>query len=233
MKPTLYLIPNFIGEFDRSYLSQRTIDKTYELKHFIVEREKTARAFLKAIRHPVPQSDFQFAELDKHNDYVGFKSFFNDHISENSIGLLSEAGLPAVADPGSEVVKYAHQKGASVVPLAGSSSIFLALMASGMDGQHFQFNGYLPIDAGRRIKALKDLEVRSRRSTQIFMEAPYRNNQFLDFLIKNLQKDTRLCVAADLEVQGKETIISKPVSSWNRKEIDLHKRPVIYLIHGS
>ncbi|MBT8327810.1 MAG: SAM-dependent methyltransferase [Bacteroidia bacterium] len=232
MQPSLYLVPNFIGEFSKDYLPTRTLQKVYGIKHFIVEREKTSRAFLKAIGHPTPQDDFVFVELDKHNNYAGFKSFFNKNIEEYSIGLLSEAGLPAVADPGSEVVKYAHQKGVQVVPLSGSSSIFLALMASGMDGQNFAFNGYLPIDARERVHALKDLEVKSRKATQIFMEAPYRNNQFLEFLIKNLQNDTTLCVAVDIEKEGKETIISKQVKDWKIKEIELHKKPCIYLIKG-
>ena len=138
--------------------------------------------------------------------------------------------MPAIADPGSEVVKYAHSKGVTVVPLSGSSSIFLALMASGMDGQHFQFNGYLPIDARDRMIALKDMEIRSRKATQLFMEAPYRNNQFLEFLIKNLQKDTQLCVAVDIEKEGEETIISKPIKDWKVNELELHKKPAIFII---
>ena len=187
MSTALYLVPNFIGEFDKAYLSERTLKHTYAITHFIVEREKTARAFLKAIEHPTTQNDFVFVELDKHNNYEGFKRFFNEHIDSHSIGVLSEAGLPAIADPGSEVAKYAHSKGVRVVPLSGSSSIFLALMASGFNGQNFKFNGYLPIDSRDRMIALKEMEVRARKASQIFMEAPYRNNQFLEFLIKNLQ----------------------------------------------
>ena len=232
MSTALYLIPNFIGEFDKEYLPNRTIEETYKITHFIVEKEKTARAFLKAIKHPTHQNDFVFVELDKHNNYVGFKMFFNEFIGTQSIGVLSEAGLPAIADPGSEVVAYAHTKGVKVIPLAGSSSLFLALMASGFNGQNFKFNGYLPLDSRDRMIALKDMENRSRKASQIFMEAPYRNNQFLDFLIKNLQKDTKLCVAVDIEKEGKETIISKPVSEWQPREIELHKKPTIFIIEG-
>jgi len=228
----VYMIPNFIGEFAKEYLPNRTLTYTYEITHFIVEKEKTARAFLKAIQHPTHQNDFVFVELDKHNNYEGFKRFFNEHIDQHSIGVLSEAGLPAIADPGSEVAKYAHTKGIPVVPLAGSSSLFLALMASGFNGQNFKFNGYLPIDSRDRMKALKDMEARSRRASQIFMEAPYRNNQFLEFLIKNLQKGTKLCVAVDIEKEGKETIISKPISEWRPREIELHKKPTIFIIEG-
>ncbi len=232
MSTALYLVPNFIGEFDKEYLPKRTLEETYQITHFIVEREKTARAFLKAIQHPTPQNEFVFMELDKHNNYAGFKAFFNDHITNHSIGVLSEAGLPAIADPGSEVAKYAHQKGVKVIPLAGSSSLFLALMASGFNGQNFKFNGYLPIDSRDRMIALKDMEVRSRKASQIFMEAPYRNNQFLEFLIKNLQNNTKLCVAVDIEKEGKETIISKSISQWKPREIELHKKPAIFIIEG-
>jgi 16S rRNA (cytidine1402-2'-O)-methyltransferase len=228
----LYLVPNFIGEFDKEYLPKRTLEETYKITHFIVEREKTARAFLKAIQHPTPQNEFVFMELDKHNNYAGFKAFFNDHITNHSIGVLSEAGLPAIADPGSEVAKYAHQKGVKVIPLAGSSSLFLALMASGFNGQNFKFNGYLPMDSRDRMIALKEMEVRSRKASQIFMEAPYRNNQFLEFLIKNLQNNTKLCVAVDIEKEGKETIISKSISQWKPREIELHKKPAIFIIEG-
>lgn len=232
MSTALYLVPNFIGEFDKEYLPKRTLEETYKITHFIVEREKTARAFLKAIQHPTPQNEFVFMELDKHNNYAGFKAFFNDHITNQSIGVLSEAGLPAIADPGSEVAKYAHQKGVKVIPLAGSSSLFLALMASGFNGQNFKFNGYLPIDSRDRMIALKEMEVRSRKASQIFMEAPYRNNQFLEFLIKNLQNNTKLCVAVDIEKEGKETIISKSISQWKPREIELHKKPAIFIIEG-
>lgn len=226
------MIPNFIGDFEKDYLPKRTLEATYRMTHFIVEKEKTARAFLKAIQHPTQQNDFVFVELDKHNNYEGFKGFLNEHITQHNIGVLSEAGLPAIADPGGEVVKYAHTKGIPVIPLAGSSSLFLALMASGFNGQNFKFNGYLPIEHQDRIRALKDMEARSRRSSQIFMEAPYRNNQFLEFLLKNLQKSTKLCVAVNIEKEGKETVISKPVSQWNAREIELHKKPAIFIIEG-
>jgi len=231
-KNNLYLIPSFIGEYSMEYLPQRTINRIHSINHFIVEREKTARAFLKAIQHPSPQNKFVFSELDKHNNYSGFNSFFDTHIDRVPIGVISEAGLPTIADPGNEIVQYAHLNKVKVIPLAGSSSIFLALMGSGFNGQNFQFNGYLPIDSKARIIALKEMERRSRTSTQIFMEAPYRNNPFLDFLIQHLQDGTKLCIAVDIEKEGKETIISKSVRNWKSNEIDLHKRPCIFLIAG-
>lgn len=230
MNNTLFLVPNFIGDFSKALLSEHTLLQIYKLTHFIIERERTARAFLKAIKHPFAQDQFVFCELNKHDGYTGYKSFFNRHIGEYSIGLLSEAGLPAIADPGSEVVKYAHNEGINVKPLTGSSSIFLALMASGMDGQHFEFSGYLPVESRERVKRLKELEQKSRKSTQIFMEAPYRNNQFLELLIKNLLHTTTLCVAVDIEKSGKETIVSKRVKDWKIGELQLHKKPCIYLI---
>lgn len=229
MQGSLYLVPNFIGEFAKDFLPQRTIDHVHRITHFIVEREKTARAFLKAIEHPTPQSEFRIVELDKHNNYQGFRSFFDEHIPSHSIGLLSEAGLPAIADPGSEVVRYAHFKEVKVIPLAGSSSLFLALMASGMNGQEFAFHGYLPIDKQQRIKKLKDLESRARGASQIFIEAPYRNNDFMKFLLQHLNPATTLCVAADLETEN-EIIRSKPVAEWDKVKIDLHKRPAVYII---
>jgi len=157
----LYLIPNFIGEFDKEYLPNRTIQETYKITHFIVEKENTGCAFLMSIKHPTHQNDFVFVELYKHNNYVGLKIFFHDHIEKQSIGVLSEAGLPAIADPGSEVAKYAHTKGVKVIPLAGSSSLFLALMASGFNGQNFKFNGYIPLNSRDRMISMKYMYNRS------------------------------------------------------------------------
>ncbi|MFY0645046.1 MAG: SAM-dependent methyltransferase [Bacteroidia bacterium] len=229
MAMQVVLIPTFIGVQEKGNLPQRTLDKIYSIRHFIVERERTARAFLKAIQHPLAQQDFVIHELDKHGNYNNFHGFVDQHLSTDDIGVLSEAGLPAIADPGSSIIAYAHSKSAKIVPLAGTSSIFLALMASGLNGQDFRFHGYLPIDSSQRLKKLKEMEKFSGKSTQIFMEAPYRNNDFLSFLIKNLQKSTTLCIACDLESE-REIIISKKVSEWSAKEIDLHKRPCIYLI---
>ena len=150
-------------------LSKRSLEVIFKTRFFIVEREKTARAFLKAIGHPIAQKEFQIHELDKHGGYDNFRSFIDEHSKEHNIGIISEAGLPAVADPGSAIVKYGHQLGLHIVPLSGSSSIFLALMASGMNGQKFSFNGYLPIDPIQRLKKLKEMEKRCKSSTQIFI----------------------------------------------------------------
>ena len=229
MSGSLYLIPSFIGLNHKDTIASRNLEVIYSIKHFIVEREKTARAFLKAIEHPSPQSELSFHELNKHEDYDNYKQYFNAKIQQFSIGLISEAGLPAVADPGSKIVAYAHQNKVQVRPLSGSSSIFLALMASGLNGQEFSFHGYLPIDQAPRIKKLKQLEQESKRASQIFMETPYRNNAFLDFLIKNLQASTTLCVAANLESED-EQIISKKIADWKKEDMELHKVPCIYVI---
>lgn len=229
MSKCLKLIPSFIGETQSNHLPLRTLEQIYGLDHFIVEKEKTARAFLKSIGHPIVQSKLVIHELDKHHNYDGFQQFMQEHSKHTDIGLISEAGLPAVADPGAKMVAFAHHLGMKVMPLAGSSSIFLALMASGMNGQNFHFHGYLPIDRDERIKRLKELERQSNSCTQIFMEAPYRNNDFLAFLLNNLKADTRLCVACDLE-SGSELIISKKVKNWETANLNLHKRPCIYLI---
>ncbi|MBR9861193.1 SAM-dependent methyltransferase [bacterium] len=231
MNHKVYLIPNFIGDQNADLLPKNTLDKIHELKVFIVEREKTARAFLKAIDHPCPQPDFIFHELDKHNSYEGFRKFFNDQIKKNNIGLLSEAGLPAIADPGSEVVKYAHKNNCAVVPLAGSSSLFLALTASGMNGQQFTFHGYLPIQKPDKIKALKQLERNARNHTQIFIETPYRNNDMLQCMVDNLASNTIMAFACDLETDN-QTIVSGNPSDFKGKSYDLHKRPCVFMIQS-
>lgn len=230
MPGKLVLIPSFIGVGSPDVLSKRTLDSVYSIKHFIVEREKTARAFLKAIGHPIAQNEFVIHELDKHSGYDNYRGFFNQHIASASIGLISEAGLPAVADPGSSIVQYAHSKKVEVVPLSGSSSIFLALMASGMDGQNFCFHGYLPIQNSERITALKKMEKDARKSSQIFMETPYRNEKFLSFLLNQLNPETRLCVAYGLEGSN-EKIISQKVKEWKNQKIEFNKIPAIFIIN--
>lgn len=225
----LYLIPTFIGETNTEYLPARTISTLQSIKVFIVEREKTARAFLKSVAHPMAQNEFIIHELDKHRSYENFSAFFNKHIAEHDIGVLSEAGLPAIADPGAAVAKYAHKQSVEVVPLSGSSSIFLALMASGLGGQNFIFHGYLPIDNNERIKAIKRMEDNSSKVTQIFMEAPYRNNGLLELLINKCGGSTLLCIAADIETET-EFIKTKAIKDWKNEKIDLHKRPCIFVL---
>ena len=225
----LYLIPSFIGNESSDYLPQRTIDTIHQLTCFIVEREKTARAFLNTIEHPLPQADFTIHQLDKHNNYLSFHKFLDEQINKADVGLLSEAGLPAIADPGSELVAYAHKKSYPVIPLAGSSSLFLALMASGFNGQKFSFNGYLPIQKNDRIRALKDFERASRNHSQIFIEAPYRNDELLKVIKNTLQGSTQICIACDLESDS-ELIHSCAVSDLIPDQFDLHKRPCIFIL---
>jgi 16S rRNA (cytidine1402-2'-O)-methyltransferase len=208
------------------------VESVHGLRHFIVERIKTARQFLKAINHPVHQNDFVFHELDKHQNYDGFQTFFDQHINQHSIGLLSEAGLPCIADPGSQIVRYAHSQSVVIEPLSGSSSIFLALMASGCNGQNFKFNGYLALDHQERSKMIKNLENTAQATTQIFMEAPYRNNALIELLVKTLHPNTRLCVASEMET-AHQLIISKSIKQWATLEYDFHKKPCIYIISSA
>ncbi len=173
--------------------------------------------------------NYTWVLIDKTNNLATL-STFNKHVKENkTIGIISEAGCPGVADPGQVLTEAAHAAGATIKPLVGPSSILLALMASGMNGQQFQFVGYLPIDAAQRSKAIKDLEVESARKncTQIFIETPYRNNQLLEILIKTAKPGTRLCIAADLTAPG-EFIQTKTLAQWKNKVPDLHKRPTIF-----
>jgi 16S rRNA (cytidine1402-2'-O)-methyltransferase len=222
-------VPNFIGDKTAALLSNHTLMKIHTISVFIAEKEKSARAFLKIINHPMPQDQLQILQLNKHESYGGFKSFFDKHISTHRIGLISEAGLPGIADPGSEIVEYAHQQKIRVVPLSGSSSIFLSLMASGFTGQQFTFNGYLPINKSERIRAIRQLENQSRNHTQIFIETPYRCQDLLHTLHETLRPTTGICFACMLE-SGEELIVSKQNIELRPDEYDLHKKPSIFLI---
>lgn len=230
MSHNLYLIPTFLGDENPEMLSAHTLKAIYELTYFVVEKERTARRFLKAIKHPIPQDQFVICELDKHQGYDNFRSFMDKNIQHYDIGLMSEAGMPCLADPGDKVVKYAHQKGITVKPLSGSSSIILALIASGFGGQQFVFKGYLSVNEGEKIRQIKTMEKEALKETQIFMETPYRNNAFLESLIKHLQPDTYLCVACQLENEEKQQIISQPISKWKQTSYDFHKEPCVFVM---
>jgi 16S rRNA (cytidine1402-2'-O)-methyltransferase len=197
---------------------------------FIAENEKTARRHIKQLVPEKQQSTLKFFHLNKFTEASEIPSFLNDCKEGKNIGLLSEAGCPGVADPGAEIVKIAHNEGIQVIPLVGPSSILLAMMGSGMNGQRFTFNGYLPIDKKERKKEIKDLERFSieKQEAQIFIETPYRNNKLLEDLLQLLNPTTRLCVACDLTLPT-EYIVTKPVSEWSKTKTDLHKRPAIFI----
>ena len=228
----LYLIPVSLGDSstDKVFppLNALIIDK---IEDFIVENEKSARRFIKQILPEKSQQELKLKGLNKFTEPSEIPTFLDAAKEGRNIGLLSEAGCPGVADPGAEIVKLAHQYNIQVVPLIGPSSILLAMMASGMNGQSFTFHGYLPIDKKERKQELKQLERISseKNQAQIFIETPYRNMKFLEDLIQNLHPSTRICVACDLSLES-EFIKTATASEWKNIKADLHKRPAIFII---
>lgn len=229
----LYLIPTTLGDNEPLEVMPLSVKKVVEeINHFIVENEKSARGFIKKITPKKSQPDLEIMMLDKYADAMEVRNYLDICQKGISVGLLSEAGVPAIADPGAEVVKLAHEKGIQVVPLVGPSSILMAMMSSGMNGQNFAFNGYLPIDKGDRKREIKFLEKisKDRDQSQIFIETPYRNDKMLADLITALAPSTRLCIAADISLST-EYIKTLTIQEWKREKTDLHKRPAIFIIH--
>ena len=211
----------------------QTIKRTIDfVDYYIVENEKTARKFIKSIHPEKKQPDLKISVLNKHTDFAEHNEFIQPLLRGENIGLMSESGCPGVADPGAVIVKLAHEKGIQVVPLVGPSSILLALMASGMNGQSFAFNGYLPIDKNDKKQALKNFERLSqdKNQSQLFIETPYRNNKLMEDLLQILQPSTYLCVACDITLPT-EYIKTKTVNEWKKEKADLHNRPCIFIIH--
>ncbi|MEM6515425.1 MAG: SAM-dependent methyltransferase [Bacteroidota bacterium] len=229
----LYLIPTRLGDNPPLEVLPLSIKKTVELVNdYIVENEKTARGFIKRISSGKSQSKLNLLVLNKYTEPGELDHFLDACKNGLPMGLLSEAGCPAVADPGSEIVRMAHESGIRVIPLVGPSSILLALMSSGMNGQSFAFNGYIPIDKSERKAALKRLERVSfeQNQTQIIIETPYRNNAILEEICRNLGENTRVCIACDITLPT-EYIKTKTVKDWRNTTVDLHKRPTIFLVH--
>jgi 16S rRNA (cytidine1402-2'-O)-methyltransferase len=226
----VYLIPTFLDEENLQTLPGYVADAVKECHVFFVENERSARRYLKQLWKEIVIDNYEWHTIHKAEQEV--KDVFRKLLQRGmTIGIISEAGCPGVADPGQVLVQTAHQMYAAVKPFVGPSSILLALMASGMNGQRFQFVGYLPIDTTERIKALKDLENESfkKQCTQIFIETPYRNNQLTEVMCKTLNPSTRLCVAADLTGSG-EFIQTKTIADWKKNMPDIHKRPAIFLM---
>lgn len=230
MAGTLYLIPTTLGcdnweEVIPAYVAQIT----REIRLFIVEDVRSARRYLSRLGMPVPIDSLSFELLNEHTPVEEVSKLIKPLVDGQVVGLLSEAGVPAVADPGANLVEAAHRNGIKVVPLTGPSSIVLALMGSGLNGQNFAFVGYLPIKPVEKIRRIRQLEQRSReeRQTQLFIEAPYRNNQLLDSLVKTLNDRTLLHISSDLTLST-EFIQTKSVMEWRKKMPDLHKRPSIF-----
>lgn len=232
-KGKLYLIPTTLGDNEPLEVLPYSVKVIIEeLDHFIVENQKTARRFIKRIVPKKPQPSLVLKSIDKYAEAVDIQTYLDVCEQGVSIGLLSEAGVPAIADPGSEVVKMAHEKNIKVIPLVGPSSIVLAMMASGMNGQSFTFNGYLPIDSSERKRTLKQLEKLSfdKNQSQIFIETPFRNGKMLDDLRASLSSNTSLCIATDITLST-EYIRTLTIQQWKNERPDLHKRPTIFIIH--
>jgi 16S rRNA (cytidine1402-2'-O)-methyltransferase len=232
---TLYLIPVPLAENTAAKsFTPYLVDTINSIKEYIVENEKTARKFLKEAGLKTPQSELLIHDYGKHNRADGSAEFFKGLQAGNDVGLMSEAGCPGIADPGAEIVEKAHRMGIKVVPLVGPSSILLALMASGFNGQSFTFHGYLPIDKLERGKKIKELEATSIKNsqTQLFIETPFRNNPMLEEILRSCNPKTRLCIACDL-TSDTELVQTKTIAEWQKKIPELHKRPTIFLLYRS
>jgi 16S rRNA (cytidine1402-2'-O)-methyltransferase len=230
----VYLIPTTLGDNAPLEVLPISIKRTIEnIDHYIVENEKTARHFIKKVSPGKSQPNLHMESLNKYTDPAVIPSYLDPCIHGFNIGLLSEAGCPGIADPGADVVRIAHERRIQVVPLVGPSSILMAMMSSGMNGQNFAFNGYLPIDNNERKSMIKNLERLSREKgqSQIFMETPYRNNKLVKELVRTLHKNTRLCIACDITLPT-EFIQTKSAHEWSEINVDLDKRPTIYIIQA-
>ncbi|MFD2285620.1 SAM-dependent methyltransferase [Pedobacter petrophilus] len=229
---TLYLIPVPLAEeaAHKTY-TPYLVDTINQIDTYIVENSKTARRFLKEAGLKTAQKDLIVHDYGKHNR-TDLGQFFEELTAGKDVGLMSEAGCPGIADPGADIVAEAHKRGIKVVPLVGPSSILLALMASGFNGQSFAFWGYLPIDKEQRTKRIKDLDLSASRykQTQIFIETPFRNNQLFEEVLKSCKPNTQICVASNLTGEG-EYIKTQSVYNWRKEEIDLHKKPTIFLLY--
>ena len=227
----LYLIPNTLGEDNFSFVLPDEVKSVIEsLDYFIVENERTARAYIKRLLPDKIQKDIHVEIIDKHTDPLDLPGFLRPIENGKNAGIISEAGVPCIADPGAEIVSIAHRKGLKVIPLVGPSSILLALMASGFNGQQFAFRGYLPFDQQIRKRVFQAMNKDIKDGiTQIFMETPYRNNKLLDELLKIMHPETKLCIACDITLEN-EYIRTKSIANWVGSLPDLHKRPTIFLI---
>ncbi len=233
MKPALYLIPVTLSDVPLSQvLPAANIDVVRGIRHFIVENVRSARRFIKKCDRDIDIDGLTFYELNRHTDPNDIASYLAPLENGEPVGIISEAGCPAIADPGADVVAIAQRRGLHVVPLVGPSSILMGLMASGFNGQSFAFLGYLPIEASARVRKFKDMEQRIMRDdqTQIFIETPYRNNALLADLKRHLPGNLRLCVASDITGE-KEHIVTRTIRQWAADKTDFGKVPTIFLLY--
>lgn len=229
----LYLIPTTLGDIDPDQVIPAPVQRIiHSLDTFIVEHAKTARLFLKRVGTAIPVQELCLLTLDEHTRPAQLSELLQPVLSGKDVGLMSEAGCPAVADPGANLVRLAHEKNVRVVPLVGPSSILLALMASGLSGQRFAFHGYLPVEKEARKKKISELEAESRgkAQTQIFIEAPYRNQQLLQGILEVCGKNTMLCIATDLTL-ATEWVATRTVGAWRSNQPGINKRPSIFLLY--
>ena len=233
MTPALYLIPVTLGETEiNQVLPSYNHDVIVEIKHFIVENIRSARRFLKKTEKAIDIDTLTFYELNRHTDRKFIGEYLEPLKRKEPVGIISEAGCPAIADPGADVVAIAQQRGYKVVPLVGPSSIIMSVMGSGFNGQSFAFNGYLPVEVPQRIKALKKLEqkVQNENQTQLFIETPYRNAKMIETILNALNPKTQLCIAAGITC-AEEYIKTRTVAEWKKEKIpELGKIPAIFVI---
>jgi len=228
----LYLIPNFLADDNpQNFLAEMVRQSVNHIRHFIVESEKEGRALIKRLQIITPQSELRLWLLNEHSDEKSVHHLLEALKDGHDAGLMSDAGLPCVADPGYELVSLCHQKNIEIIPLPGTSSIFMALMGSGFSGQNFVFHGYLPIEKAQRIKKLKEIEADAfkKQQTQIFMETPYRNMPLLEDILRNCKSLTKLCIASNISA-AEQFIKTKTIREWQQQKPDLHKKPSIFLI---
>jgi 16S rRNA (cytidine1402-2'-O)-methyltransferase len=231
---TLYLVPTALGGDDaRTILPESTLRVLGSLACFLVENPKSARHFLKTVGYPHALQGVQMQVLDEHTPEAAIADLLVPLLAGKDCGLLSEAGCPAVADPGAMLIRRAHERGIRVVPLIGPSAILLALMASGLNGQRFAFHGYLPVAREERRKRLQELENESRRvdQTQIFIEAPYRNESLLHAILETCREETLVCLATDVTLES-ESIQTQSVKAWRVAPPDLNRRPTVFLLYS-
>lgn len=231
IKGKLYIIPNYLGENSLFDFDNRTKSKVEKINNFIFENEKNGRAFIHKISPKKDQSVLNIKLLNKFTEFQLIYDMIKPCLDGNDVALISDAGCACVADPGKDLVMVCHNNEIQVKPLVGPSSILLALMASGLDGQNFEFLGYLPIKNPQKKRFIKNIEIKSRRTTQIFMETPYRNDKLINDLISNLKLSTVLCVASELSLKN-ESIVTDTIENWKKKKIDLNKKPSIFLIQS-
>jgi len=231
VKGRIYLIPVTLGGDDyASVIPEKTLEITRRLRHFVVEDVRSARRFLRLIDKGFPIDSTVFYELNEHTPAAEVSSFLQPVLNGSDIGLMSEAGLPGIADPGAMLTAIAHRKRITITPLSGPSSIIMALISSGLNGQNFCFNGYLPVKPGERASKLKEIERRAHEGyAQIFMETPYRNQKMVETILSVCGNETMLCIAADITLST-ESIKTMKITEWKKEIPDLKERLVVFVL---